>query len=592
MRRLTSLVVMVILLIIAASPVSGQTDSEQCTVTGQNVNLRTGPGTNHAIAGALNGTLPVTGQNNNSTWYSVTFQGDSVWVATHVVAVNGDCNTVPLSANTGQCMASGHNINLRTGPDVSFAVIAVLNESAPIVGKNGDASWYQVSHRGQTAWAAANVLSVSGDCSSLSTSTNTGMISVTLRPEPHRFGFYAPQGSNLSPTSTLNNVTLPEQQGVQRYTGTFPFGPDHTPFAVVLDQMSGDRAIFYIDTNHDGDLTDETAYTLSVLNPSPTIVLDIPYGEQELPGHYEFYYYEEGASLRLLYYRAGMRVGNARVGDSSYNIAVVDDDADGIFNGPMDALIVDTNWNRWYEMDEEINISSPVKINGICLTIENLTESGTSLELVTIEPGSISGTVLDPQGRGIQNAQVEIPRLGLSATTNEQGYYEIPACPGDYTRLQIQATHPEHMLQEMRLGIVQSLESYTYGFSLQPILTPPSGTVSLGPGDSYDFLTQTTGSYTGGEFYVGLEDGQMTFFCNNTPQRGVASFGAYTGDLNDVTLGQISQSRFTMFGVPVVEGHTYVALARQGEEGNYVVFRVTATTKGRLTLDYVYKLAD
>ncbi len=33
---------------------------------------------------------------------------------------------------------------------------------------------------------------------------------------------------------------------------------------------------------------------------------------------------------------------------------------------------------------------------------------------------------------------------------------------------------------------------------------------------------------------------------------------------------------YTRFGVTATTGHTYVSLAQQGEEGNYIVFRVTA----------------
>jgi hypothetical protein len=97
MRRLTSLFVFVILLATFAGPISAQTDTGQCTVTGRGVNLRSGPGTNNATVGTLNDTLPVTWQSADRLWYQVSYEGQPAWVAAQVVTTTGNCNQLPVA---------------------------------------------------------------------------------------------------------------------------------------------------------------------------------------------------------------------------------------------------------------------------------------------------------------------------------------------------------------------------------------------------------------------------------------------------------------------------------------------------------------
>jgi len=109
-----------------------------------------------------------------------------------------------------------------------------------------------------------------------------------------------------------------------------------------------------------------------------------------------------------------------------------------------------------------------------------------------------------------------------------------------------------------------------------------SRTVTLSNGNSYDFSERKVGNYSGGDLYFS----NSKFLANNIGQRGVIGLGNLGSTaLEDV---EIPTTGYTRFGVPVTAGHTYVSLAQQGEEGNYIVFKVLAVTRNSVTLEYLY----
>jgi len=111
--------------------------------------------------------------------------------------------------------------------------------------------------------------------------------------------------------------------------------------------------------------------------------------------------------------------------------------------------------------------------------------------------------------------------------------------------------------------------------------------VTLNDKDSYDFSTRSRGQFTGGDLY--FRSSPAKFLANNLKQRGVIDV---TGELSDKNLPlhkvKTPTSGYTRLGVPVVVGHTYVSLAQQGEEGNYIVFRVKKITPTNVELDFLY----
>ncbi len=76
---------------------------EPCTArSNTDLNVRTGPGTNFAIAGILQlgQTAPITGRDAGSTWWQIEFSsapGSVGWISVPYVSTTGDCSNVPVT---------------------------------------------------------------------------------------------------------------------------------------------------------------------------------------------------------------------------------------------------------------------------------------------------------------------------------------------------------------------------------------------------------------------------------------------------------------------------------------------------------------
>ena len=116
-------------------------------------------------------------------------------------------------------------------------------------------------------------------------------------------------------------------------------------------------------------------------------------------------------------------------------------------------------------------------------------------------------------------------------------------------------------------------------------------TVTLGD-QSFDFSTQTLGaSVAGGDLYylssvcgICNPADTMAFWANNVGQRGLLGLGP----VPLLSIDSIPMSGYTRFGVDSIIGHSYISLAQQGEEGNFIFFTVTNQTTSSVTLDWIY----
>lgn len=110
----------------------------------------------------------------------------------------------------------------------------------------------------------------------------------------------------------------------------------------------------------------------------------------------------------------------------------------------------------------------------------------------------------------------------------------------------------------------------------------PSPRITLNNKDSYDFSEGERGEITGGDFYL-LD---LKFWANNEGQRGILDLG----DIGQIPLNQVDipSSGYNRFGVSAVEGHTYVSLAQEGEEGNYIIFRINKIEDLSVTIEFFY----
>jgi hypothetical protein len=114
-----------------------------------------------------------------------------------------------------------------------------------------------------------------------------------------------------------------------------------------------------------------------------------------------------------------------------------------------------------------------------------------------------------------------------------------------------------------------------------------SGRITLRDGGTYHFLAQETDQYwCDGSFVTQLAGQMPIFYVNrNSGHRGLHDLG----DIGGIPLDQITipSTGYQMHGVDIIDGHTYVSLAREGEEGNYIVSRMIEVTDDYVTLGYL-----
>ncbi len=139
----------------------------QAVTTGtvnDNANLRVGPSTSYAIAGAAGqGTIvTVVGKDDTGEWYHL---DNGQWIAAFLVDGIADIPAAtPIATPSAQAsqqpvmvptsVVVSYDANLRAGPDTTFPIVGHANagQVLVVIGKNTDSTWYQLVDQ---AWIAA-----------------------------------------------------------------------------------------------------------------------------------------------------------------------------------------------------------------------------------------------------------------------------------------------------------------------------------------------------------------------------------------------------------------------------------------------------
>ncbi|MBN1966524.1 MAG: SH3 domain-containing protein [Anaerolineae bacterium] len=164
------------------------------------LNVRSGPGTEHTILGALRQGEGVTATGVQADgWWPVTFRGRDGWVAGEYVTMGDSCGavegaelaevparTVPVAAastatsepppatsvllpaaGAGACRVSlTANLNVRSGPGTAYPVLGTLRWPAaiPITGALADGSWLRVTFDDADGWIMGEYTSGGDGC--------------------------------------------------------------------------------------------------------------------------------------------------------------------------------------------------------------------------------------------------------------------------------------------------------------------------------------------------------------------------------------------------------------------------------------------
>ena len=123
--------------------------ADYLSVTVDNANVRTGPGTEYPASMELFQGYPLKVIKKQGEWYQVLdYENDSGWIHDSIVK---QADTVIVNANK--------SVNMRSGPSTSNAVIADVERGVVLTKVSEKGKWVEVRHAsGTTGWIYAPLL--------------------------------------------------------------------------------------------------------------------------------------------------------------------------------------------------------------------------------------------------------------------------------------------------------------------------------------------------------------------------------------------------------------------------------------------------
>ncbi len=167
------------------------------SVTGNYVNVRSGPGTGYPVLGSVsNGqSFSVTGVSGD--WYKIGYNGATGYISCDYLSVGGSAAPAQAPASTpapqtqtaaqGTGVITGNYVRMRSGPSTGYSVLGTYNSGTQmaITGRSGD--WYAVSYNGLTGYVYGQYLSQSGvtaDVTAMDSTAARTTAGVNLREGP------------------------------------------------------------------------------------------------------------------------------------------------------------------------------------------------------------------------------------------------------------------------------------------------------------------------------------------------------------------------------------------------------------------------
>ncbi|HZT43256.1 MAG TPA: TlpA disulfide reductase family protein [Chthonomonadaceae bacterium] len=220
-----------------------------------------------------------------------------------------------------------------------------------------------------------------------------------------RIGFYMPQRVELTDKKPDGLQKAPADLTAPLY-GVLTIGPKERPASiiVIIDEPEGKDARLFVDTNGNGDLTDDpsTEWKKNTYpgNGGKQYTTYMGGASVQAPGigqpvHLGMYRFDKNdpdrAQLKstLFYFRDYAYDGQMRLGSKSYHVMLSDDLATGDFRGKPDDkrsgvdLLIDVNGNgRFDPRGEMYDATKPFNIKGTTYEIADMDPSGSSFKVV------------------------------------------------------------------------------------------------------------------------------------------------------------------------------------------------------------------
>ena len=157
-------------------------------ISGNGVNIRSGPGTDYNILGSesTGKQLQRTGKTSNG-WSQVSYNGQTGYVLDSFVTTtqpaasnNGTSTNFNVTAADGTVtVASSIGANLRSGPGQDYSVVATVANNTQLTRTGVSGGWTQVNYNGQNVFISTNLLQGSSGSTGSTGSSSGGSGTIT-----------------------------------------------------------------------------------------------------------------------------------------------------------------------------------------------------------------------------------------------------------------------------------------------------------------------------------------------------------------------------------------------------------------------------
>lgn len=215
--------------------------------------------------------------------------------------------------------------------------------------------------------------------------------------------YYYPKRIALQPSPPEANLKLPRFLSPSPRFGALSIGDEADSLITIVVDENQDSSRLFVDKNNNGDLTDDGDPGWDEDYPeyrTKEALIDVKYAnsgpEAAVPYPVVFYRYKNRLQDAVIAYRNGYRKGEITLQDTTYRVAVFDDDVDGRFDElDAGALVIDLNRDGVLDgksdSPEYYALSSPFNVNGTTYRVEEITRSGDRLTVsiadTTVFPG-------------------------------------------------------------------------------------------------------------------------------------------------------------------------------------------------------------
>lgn len=137
------------------------------TVTGNAVNLRSGPSTDNTVLGSRSkgDTLDVTGVSGR--WYKISLNGSSAYIRSDYLQLADSVSADSSADTTGQSgVINGSYVRLRSGSSTANSILGTYHTGTAVTITGEDGDWYRVRCNGQDGYVYKPYVTIGGTASS------------------------------------------------------------------------------------------------------------------------------------------------------------------------------------------------------------------------------------------------------------------------------------------------------------------------------------------------------------------------------------------------------------------------------------------